>query len=91
MAKTKKFATSTGKRNPNVKRKVVSMRVKQELSWAKIAAALEIAPRTARKIFDEAQGEGAHFDHRPLPGGRPHPCEHKGTCLHDEEEVEQAA
>ena len=59
----KKFTTTTGKRTPQVKAKVVSMRKKGE-SWASIASKLEISPRTARRIFDEKMGEGAHFESR---------------------------
>jgi len=65
----KKFATKTGKRDPNVKRKVVSLRNKP-MSWKAIGEALDIAPRTARAIYDDAKGPGAHFESRPLPGGR---------------------
>lgn len=95
----KKFATKTGKRDPNVRRKVVRMRKVDEMSWAAIGGVLGVSPKTVRSIFDEQEGEGAHFDHRPLPGGRPHPVAHKGQCVahghqpedHDDEEGEQAA
>lgn len=66
----KKFATKTGKRDPNVRRKVVSQRDKQNRSWRAIGADLGIAPRTVRAIYDEVKGAGAHFESRPLPGGR---------------------
>lgn len=62
----KKFG---GQRN-NKRRQVVSLRNKGG-SWAEIAGKLEIAPRTARRLFDEAKGEGAHFASRvPGKGGR---------------------
>lgn len=81
-AANKKFATKTGKRDPNVRRKVVRLRNNDELSWAAIGAIIGVSPKTVRAIYDEQQGEGAHFDHRPLPGGRPHPMAHKGACAH---------
>jgi hypothetical protein len=63
---SKKF----GSQRHNVGRKVVRMRTKDLLSWATIAAALEISPRTARKLFQENRGVGQHFDHLPNKGGR---------------------
>lgn len=86
----KKFATKSGKRDPNIRRKVVNLRVKQELSWAAIGELLGVSPKTVRAIFDDQQGDGAHFDHRPLPGGRPHPMAHKGACAHSHEDEDEA-
>lgn len=59
-----------GSNRHNVARKVVRMRTKDLLSWAEIAAQLEIAPRTARKLFQERTGEHQHHDHLPSKGGR---------------------
>jgi len=66
----KKFTTTTGKRTPQVKAQVVRMRTKANMSWASIATELNIAPRTARRIFDEARGPGAHHGLLPGKGGR---------------------
>lgn len=63
---TKKFA----KNRHNVARKVVRLRTKDLLSWADIAAIIESSPRTARKLFQEANGAGQHSDHLPSKGGR---------------------
>lgn len=49
-----------GSQRHNVRRKVVSMRNKGA-SWVEIAEAIESAPRTARRIFDEAKGQGQHY------------------------------
>ncbi len=66
MASNAKF---NGNRH-NVRSKIVRMRTKDLMSWAAIAAELEIAPRTARRIFQEKVGEGQHHDHLPSKGGR---------------------
>jgi hypothetical protein len=58
-----KFTTKEGVRKQATLKKVTSMRAKGS-SWAAIAQALEVAPRTVRRIFDEANGEGAHFASR---------------------------
>jgi hypothetical protein len=63
---TRKF----DKNRHNVAKKVVRLRTKDLLSWADIAAIIESSPRTARKLFQEARGEGQHFDHIPNRGGR---------------------
>lgn len=65
-----KFATKAGTRQPNILKRVVSLRNKG-LSWAAIGKELEVAPRTVRRMFDEKLGEGAHFESRvPGKGGR---------------------
>lgn len=66
-----KFTTkTTGKRNATILKQVTAKRNKGA-SWAAIAADLQVAPRTVRRIFDEANGEGAHFASRvPGKGGR---------------------
>lgn len=59
-----------GAQRNNKRRSIVAMRNKGA-SWAEIGAKFEIAPRTVRRMFDEAQGEGAHFASRvPGKGGR---------------------
>lgn len=63
---TKKF----GSNRNNIRRKVVRLRTKELMSWKDIATALDIAPRTARKLFQEAEGQGQHHDHIPGKGGR---------------------
>lgn len=62
-----KVEGATGRNN--LRRKVVSMRNKGN-SWVAIAQALEISPATARRLFDEKQGEGAHFGLLEGKGGR---------------------
>lgn len=59
-----------GSNRHNVARKVVRLRTKSLLSWAEIAAQLDIAPRTARKLFQERVGVVQHHDHLPGKGGR---------------------
>lgn len=66
MAAEKKF----GKNRHNITRKVTSMRNKRGLSWAEIAKELEIAPRTARRLFQEKNGVGSHHGLLPGKGGR---------------------
>lgn len=65
----RKFATKTGARSGNTLKRVTSLR-KQGNSWATIAQRLGIAPRTARRIYDEANGEGSHHGLLPGKGGR---------------------
>lgn len=57
-------------RRHNTTRSIVSMRTKKLMSWRDIAAKLDIAPRTARRLFQEAMGEHQHHDHLPGKGGR---------------------
>lgn len=59
-----KFTTKNGSRQSNVAKKVVSLRDNKGLAWRAIAAELEVAPRTVRRIYDEVKGEGAHFASR---------------------------
>ena len=63
-------AKFTGKDRSNAVKKVVSMRLNKFASWADIAAELEVAPRTARRLFQEKLGEHQHHDHLPSKGGR---------------------
>lgn len=55
--------TKFGSQRHNKRRQIVSMR-KKGSSWAAIGTELDVAPRTVRRMFDEAQGVGAHFDSR---------------------------
>lgn len=67
----RKFTTKAGARNASVLKRVVSLRDNGENSWAAIADTLEIAPRTARRLYDEAKGQkGAHHGLLPGKGGR---------------------
>lgn len=66
----RKFTKVDGTRNAKVLNDVVRLRTKQEMSWAQIAEKLEIAPRTARRLFDEKMGAGAHHGLLPGKGGR---------------------
>lgn len=50
--------------------KVVTMRDKQNKSWAVIGEAIGVAPRTARRLYDEVKGEGAHHGLLEGKGGR---------------------
>jgi orotate phosphoribosyltransferase-like protein len=58
-----KFQTKAGERSSKVLKQVTALRNKG-MAWRAIAAQLEVAPRTVRRIFDEANGEGAHFQSR---------------------------
>ena len=66
----RKFTTKTGARNGNVLKQVVNLRDKKEMSWAAIAAELDIAPRTARRLYQEKNGVGSHHGLLPGKGGR---------------------
>lgn len=50
--------------------KVVRLRDKNQSSWATIAAEVDCAPRTARRLYDESKGTGAHHGLLPGKGGR---------------------
>lgn len=69
MAATRKFANKAGARNGNVLRQVTAKRNAGN-SWANIATDLGIAPRTARRIFQEKNGPGSHHGLLPGKGGR---------------------
>lgn len=66
----RKFSTKAGTRQAKVMDRVVRLRDKNELSWVTIATELDIAPRTARRIYDERKGAGAHHGLLPGKGGR---------------------
>jgi len=54
----------------NARKSIVSRRDKKNESWAVIGSALGLAPRTVRRMYDEAKGEGAHHGLLPGKGGR---------------------
>jgi hypothetical protein len=60
----------TGAKRTALAKAVVTMRTKQSKSWAQIATAKGVAPRTARRLFDEVKGEGAHHGLLAGKGGR---------------------
>jgi predicted DNA-binding transcriptional regulator YafY len=62
--------TKNGERSVATLKKVTQMRDTKKMSWAQIAAALEVAPRTARRMYDELNGEGAHHGLLEGKGGR---------------------
>lgn len=63
----KKFGSQRG----NKRAQVVSLRNKKGMAWRAIAAQLDIAPRTARRLYDEKAGPGAHYESRIAgKGGR---------------------
>lgn len=66
----RKFVKADGTRNMKDVNDIVRLRDKQEMSWAAIAAKFDIAPRTARRLYDEKMGEGAHHGLLPGKGGR---------------------
>lgn len=59
-----------GGQRQNIRRKVVSLRDSKKLSWASIAAEIGVAPRTARRLYNEVKGEGAHHGLLEGKGGR---------------------
>ncbi len=62
----RKFGSQRG----NKRSQVVRMRTKDLMSWAQIGEALEIAPRTARRLFQEKAGAHTHHGLLPGKGGR---------------------
>lgn len=70
MAAAKQGNKKFGGQRGNVRSKIVRLRNKEQMSWADIAAELDIAPRTARRLYDEKAGDGAHYGLLPGKGGR---------------------
>lgn len=62
----RKFGSQRG----NKRAQIVRLRTKENLSWAQIGTTLDIAPRTARRLFDEKMGDGAHVGLLLGKGGR---------------------
>lgn len=50
--------------------RVVRMRDKRHLSWAQIGDEIDHSAATARRLYDEAKGDGAHVGLLPGKGGR---------------------
>lgn len=65
-----KFAKTDGTRQAATLKRVVNLRDAKKMSWAAIAEALEVAPRTVRRMYDEVKGEGAHHGLLEGKGGR---------------------
>lgn len=59
-----KLTTKAGERQAKVLKQVTALRDSKGMSWAAIAKQLEVSPRTVRRIYDEANGEDAHFASR---------------------------
>jgi len=59
-----------GKDRTNAKKKVVRLRLKGLKSWRTIGAELDITPRMANRLFQEAVGKHQQHDHLPGKGGR---------------------
>jgi hypothetical protein len=68
MARTVKTtpATPAAPTRESVSQKVVNLRNVGLMSWAQIGAEVGVAPRTARRLYQES--EGAHSHHGLLPG-----------------------
>jgi predicted ArsR family transcriptional regulator len=65
-----KFVTKSGTRSKAVLTKINQKRAKGA-SWGAIAKELEVAPRTVRRLYDELNGAGAHYESRLAgKGGR---------------------
>ena len=65
-----------GAQRTNKTKQVVSLRDKKLQSWASIGETIGVSPRTARRLYDEAKGEGAHHGLLPGKGGQ-HPVSAK--------------
>lgn len=64
-----KATRTTGPARTKLAKQVVTLRGKNQ-SWATIGEAIGMAPRSARRLFDEVKGEGAHHGLLPGKGGR---------------------
>lgn len=53
-----------------IQTKVVNLRDKKAFSWVMIGNELGVAPRTARRLYDELKGAGAHHGLLEGKGGR---------------------
>lgn len=74
MAASRKTTTTTPAPAPasreTTAEKVVNLRNVGLMSWAQIGAELGFAPRTARRLYQESQGEHSHHGLLPSKGGR---------------------
>jgi len=76
-----KFATKSGARNQKVLNDVKRMRDIGLMSWANIGNTLGVAPRTARRLYNEKAGmEGMHHGLLPGKGGRYPEAAHCSNC-----------
>jgi hypothetical protein len=65
------MAASTAERERvRLAQRVVRARDKQQKSWLRIADEYDVSPGTARRLYDEVQGTGAHVGLLPGKGGR---------------------
>lgn len=65
-----KVATAQERERVRLAQRVVRARDKRQMSWLQIAAEYNVSPGTARRLYDEVQGEGAHVGLLPGKGGR---------------------
>lgn len=76
-----KFAKADGTRNGKVLNDVKRMRDINLMSWAAIGEKLGVAPRTARRLYNEKAGrEGMHHGLLPGKGGRTPGAAHCSNC-----------
>jgi hypothetical protein len=76
-----KFATKEGGRSKKVLNDVKRMREINLMSWAEIGTKLGVAPRTARRLYNEKAGrEGMHHGLLPGKGGRLPEAAHCANC-----------
>jgi len=76
-----KFATKDGARSKKVLNDVKRMRDINLMSWAAIGEKLGVAPRTARRLYNERAGrEGMHHGLLPGKGGRTPGAAHCSHC-----------
>lgn len=64
------MATAQERDRVRLAQRVVKARDKQHKSWLRIAADYNVSPGTARRLYDEVQGAGAHVGLLPGKGGR---------------------
>lgn len=64
------MATAQERTRVRLAQRVVKARDKQQKSWLRIAEEYDVSPGTARRLYDEVQGAGAHVGLLPGKGGR---------------------
>jgi hypothetical protein len=69
-SKTTKTTVQAPASRETTAEKVVNLRNVGLMSWAQIGAELGFAPRTARRLYQESQGEHSHHGLLPSKGGR---------------------
>jgi hypothetical protein len=60
----------TSKQREALRNRVVRMRDQKNMSWAAIGEAIHRSAGTARRLYDEQCGPGAHAGRLPGKGGR---------------------